>query len=91
MLTQDVRSPERSTPGEAISVASVGRGVAWNALASVAPQLLTLVLSIAVGRILGPAEQGVQSFMIFVASTASVVCALEFVKTTFTPTGSSTL
>ncbi len=57
-------------------MASVGRGVAWNALASVAPQLLTLVLSIAVGRILGPAEQGVQSFMIFVASTASVVCAL---------------
>lgn len=69
---------EAETAGQEheISVSSVGKGVAWNALASVSPQLLTLLLSIAVGRILGPAEQGIQSFMIFVASTASVVCAL---------------
>ncbi|AJT42560.1 hypothetical protein UM93_15650 [Psychromicrobium lacuslunae] len=63
-------------PTEEISVSSVGKGIAWNALASVLPQFLTLLLSIAVGRLLGPAEQGVQSFMIFVATTASVVCAL---------------
>lgn len=63
-------------PADEISVSSVGKGVAWNALASVLPQFLTLLLSIAVGRLLGPAEQGIQSFMIFVATTTSVVCAL---------------
>lgn len=67
---------QEGSHSQEISVSSVGKGVAWNALASVSPQLLSLVLSIAVGRILGPAEQGIQSFMIFVAATASVVCAL---------------
>lgn len=76
MLSQTKQVPAETSSSQEISVSSVGKGVAWNALASVSPQLLTLVLSIAVGRILGPAEQGIQSFMIFVASTASVVCAL---------------
>lgn len=59
-----------------ITAGSVIGGVGWNVVASVVPQLLTLVLSVAVGRMLGPSEQGVQSFMIFTATTASVVCAL---------------
>lgn len=67
-----------STPvvGEPISIRSVGMGAAWNVVASVLPQGLTLVQSLVVGRLLGPHDQGIQSFMIFVAVTCATVFAV---------------
>lgn len=75
--TDTGRQPEGSQPaGQRISAGSITIGVAWNLLATIVPQFLTLVLSLVVARVLGPAEQGVQSFIIFVAVTGSMALAL---------------
>lgn len=59
--------------GEPITIKSVSLGAAWNILAQLVPQLLTLIQSLVVGRLLGPHDQGIQSFMIFVAVTGSAI------------------
>ncbi|WP_030013580.1 lipopolysaccharide biosynthesis protein [Curtobacterium sp. S6] len=62
--------------GEPITIKSVGYGAAWNIIAQVLPQGLTLIQSLVVARLLGPQDQGIQSFMIFVAMTCATVFAV---------------
>lgn len=65
-----------SDAGDRISMRSLSHGAAWYFAASAAPQFLTLIQSLVVARILGPEEQGVQSFIVFVAVTSSLTLSL---------------
>lgn len=56
--------------------ASLLRGGAWLSVALVLPQLFTLVVSVAAARFLGPSDMGRQSYISFVAVTASTLAAL---------------
>lgn len=72
----DDRGDGRDGDPVVISARAVGSGAAWNVLAYTLPQGFTLVLSVAVGRFLGPSLQGVQSFIVFTAVTAGTVFSL---------------
>jgi O-antigen/teichoic acid export membrane protein len=60
-----------SSPAEATTGASVLRGGAWNFASRLLPQLYILIVSVAAARFLGPAGMGRQSFIAFVALSAT--------------------
>jgi O-antigen/teichoic acid export membrane protein len=56
----------RTDAAAATTGASVARGIAWNSLLGILPQLYLLAVSIAAGRFLGPELFGRQSFISFI-------------------------
>ncbi|MCE1179137.1 MAG: polysaccharide biosynthesis C-terminal domain-containing protein [Micrococcales bacterium] len=66
--------PER--PDGSSGARAIGLGAMWNVGAYLIPQILTLILSIIVARMLGPTEQGVQSYIMFIAVTVGALLGL---------------
>ena len=52
---------------------SVLRGSAWNVAATILPQLFVLVMSVVAARFLGPENMGRQSFIAFIALSATAL------------------
>jgi O-antigen/teichoic acid export membrane protein len=63
---------------EATTGASVARGGAWTLASRVIPQVNTLAISIGAARFLGPDDFGRQSFIAFVAISATLLASAGF-------------
>jgi O-antigen/teichoic acid export membrane protein len=70
-----ITDPEPIVPDAAAATtgSSVLRGSFWNVASTILPQLFVLVMSIVAARFLGPADMGRQSFIAFVALSATAL------------------
>jgi O-antigen/teichoic acid export membrane protein len=65
--------PIRSEAADATTGSSVLRGSFWNSISSVLPQFFLLLMSIVAARFLGPTNMGRQSFIAFIALSATAL------------------
>ncbi|GMA20584.1 oligosaccharide flippase family protein [Arsenicicoccus piscis] len=69
-------APEVQPSQGSSSARTIGLGAIWNVGAYLLPQVMTLALSVLVARTLGPTEQGVQSYLMFIAMTVGTIFGL---------------
>src|SRR6185312_9154630 len=65
------RGPVAADAAAATTGGSVLRGSFWNVASTILPQLFVLVMSVVAARFLGPEDMGRQSFIAFIALSAT--------------------